>query len=318
MHKNLFISNSKTSMKHFLKKIALFLIPITMLLLSGLFLPPTPRAAGSFLFSERKKDSLLKYSIGPRVIFVGGSNLSFGLNSSVIKDSLQLNPVNTGINVGIGIKYMLENTLQYIKKSDTIIIASEYEIFYHSYFVAFDELLRTFFDVSPNKIKFLSLKQAINLIKYIPKFSLTKFDPTEYWGFKESDVYSVNSYNDFGDVDAHWNLKQRRFAATAIDEKFNEDVVKKIKEFEVAVNKKGAVVYITFAPLDEASYKISKEKVAQVEKILQQYNFRLLGNARRYVMPSNMMFNSKYHLNKAGLDYRTNLFIDDFKKIRSK
>ena len=304
-------------MQHFLKKILFFLIPITLFLLSGLFLPPTPRAAGSFLFSERQKDSLLKYTTEPRMIFVGGSNLSFGLNSAVIKDSLHVNPVNTGVNVAIGLKYMLQNTLQYVKKSDTLIIAPEYEFFYHPYDVAFDELLRTVFDVSHNNIKFLSFKQAINLIGYIPKFSLTKFDPTEYWGFKESDVYSVNSYNAFGDVDAHWNLQPRKFHVTGIEGKFNEEVVKKLKEFEAAVNTKGAVVYVTFPSLDEATYNISKDKVTQVEHVLQQYHFNLLGTARRYIMPSDMMFNSKYHLTKAALDYRTNLFISDFEDMRN-
>ena len=305
-------------MKHFLKKILLFLVPITLLLLSGLFLPPTPRAAGSFLFSEKRKDSLLQYTAEPRLIFVGGSNLSFGLNSAEIKDSLHLNPVNTGVNVGIGIKYMLENTLQFVKRSDTVIIIPEYEIYYHPYDVAFDELLRTIFDVSPNKIKFLSFKQGVNLVEYIPKFSLTKFDPSEYVGFKESDVYSVNSYNNFGDVDAHWNLARRTYVATSIDGNFNETIVKKIKEFETAASNKGAVVYLSFPCLDEASFNISREKVLKVEKVLQQHHFKLLGNAQRYVLPSEMMFNTKYHPNKAGLELRTKLFMEDFRSARNK
>jgi hypothetical protein len=301
-------------MKFFLKKILFFLVPITVILISGLFLPATPRAAKSFLFADRQKDSLLKFTKEPRIIFVGGSNLSFGLNSYEIKDSLNLNPINTAVNVGIGLKYMFKNTLQYVRRGDVIIISPEYELFYQPYDAVSDELLRTVFDVAPQKIKFLSLKQGFGLLKYIPKFSLTKFDLTEYWGFKESDVYSVNSFDKFGDVDAHWNLEKRAYEPTPIEGNFNENIITKIKAFQVAAENMGAKVYITFPCLDEVSFKLSEEKVLKVEEALKKDSFNLLGSAERYMMPKDMLFNTKYHLNKSGLEYRTKLFIEDYKK----
>ncbi|MEO5943125.1 MAG: hypothetical protein ABIP30_04335 [Ferruginibacter sp.] len=303
-------------MKQFLKKILFFLIPVTIFLFSGLFIPATPRASKSFLFADTYKDSMLKNIPSPRMIFVGGSNLSFGLNSYEIKDSLNLNPINTGVNVGLGLKYMLTNTLQYLKKGDTVILIPEYEIFYEAYDAVSDELFRTIVDVAPHKIKDLSFKQEISLLQYVPKFSLTKFDPTEYFRFKESDVYSVNSFDKFGDVNAHWNLPDRGYTPTGIDGKFNQNIIAKIKEFENAAQNLGAVVFITFPSLDELSFNLSKEKVLQTQNILRLNKFNLLGNAERYIMPKEMMFNTKYHLNKKGVEYRTKLLIEDFKKAR--
>lgn len=304
-------------MKIFIKKIILFLIPIAFLFSSGLFLPATPRASKSLLFANLAKDSLLENTPSPRMIFVGGSNLSFGLNSPMIKDSLSINPINTAVHASIGVKYMLENTLNYIQKGDIVILALEYTHFFQPYNQVSEELFRTIFDVNPDKKGMLSIGQKISMLGYLPKFSLTKLKPTEYFGFKESDVYSINSFNEFGDADAHWNLEDRGYNPVKINGDINENILKEIKKFEALVNKKEAWLYITFPSLDEVSYENSKEKVLQVEKELKELNFILLGSAEGYIMPSNMMFNTHYHLNKKGVDYRTSLFITDFKEART-
>ena len=82
-------------MRKFILKLVLFALPIVIIFLLALFTPTTPRASKSLLMSSINKDSLLKNTPSPRIIFVGGSNLSFGLNSQMIKDSLSLNPATT-------------------------------------------------------------------------------------------------------------------------------------------------------------------------------------------------------------------------------
>ena len=111
------------------KKTVLILTLISALCLFIISLPPSPRVSGSQLYGKIAKDSLLRNTKNDRIIFIGGSNLSFGLNSQMIKDSLKFNPINTAINANIGLEYMLVNTLQYIKENDVIIIAPEYAHF---------------------------------------------------------------------------------------------------------------------------------------------------------------------------------------------
>jgi hypothetical protein len=303
-------------MNKFVFKTFLFLIPVLLILISGIFLPPTPNASKSFLFAAIKKDSLLKYTLGPRIIFIGGSNLGFGLNSRMIKDSLSLNPINTGIGAGMGLKYMLENTLQYIKENDLIIIAPEYVHYFKDYEIVSEDLFRTVFDVSPDKLKLLSFKQKKNILQYLPKFSFSKFKPSEYWGYQESDVYSINSFNKYGDVDAHWQLKNRDFAAANIKDDLNPEVFEKLKYFEQLVIRKGAKVYLTFSCYEESSFKNSKANILKIEEKIKNQKFNVLGSAQRYTFPKKMMFNSVYHLNKKGVDFRTKLFVEDFKKAQ--
>lgn len=300
-------------MKLFIKRIFLFMLPIIMILFFGLFYGETPRSSKSLLFSVNHKDSLLLNTKNPRIVFVGGSNISFGLDSQIFKDSLALNPINTGIHANLGIKYMLENCLNYLQKGDIVIIIPEYDHFYRSYDFVSEELLRTVLEVNPEKINNLSINQIIYLLQYLPKYSISKFKPSEYFGFQESDVYSVNSFNNYGDVDAHWELENRPFNSITINGDFQTVVVDKLKQFVQNADEIGALVYISFPSLDKQSFINSKENILMIEEVLKSENFKLLGSVERYIMPEELMFNTHYHLNAEGVNYRTNLLLEDLK-----
>ncbi len=138
-------------MSHFLRKVFWFLLPCFAFVVVGLWLPTTPRVSKSFLFAGLQKDSLLQYTPSPRIIFIGGSNLSLGLNSQMVKDSLRLNPINTGLTFELGLKYMLENTLQYIQPNDIVVLIPEYSLYYSDYDDASEMLLRMVLDANPPK-----------------------------------------------------------------------------------------------------------------------------------------------------------------------
>jgi len=108
-------------MKSFLKTLLAFAIPLVVLIVVGVLLPPTPRASTSHLFAKKQMDVRLRNAASLRLILVGGSNLSLGINSQMLKDSLALNPINTGISVGIGLCYMLDNTLKHVRKNDIVV-----------------------------------------------------------------------------------------------------------------------------------------------------------------------------------------------------
>ena len=305
-------------MKRFLIRISLFSLLLLSVVIIGFVLPVTPRASKSLLYAKLKKDSLLINTISPRIIFVGGSNLSFGINSSVIKDSLNLNPINTAIHASIGLEYMMDNTIQYIREGDIIILAPEYSHFYGRSIYGGEELLRTVADIDLSKLSTLKKEQLVNISKSLVKYSFSKFKPTEYWGLKESDIYSVNSFNQYGDVYTHWSMQQKEFSpADTIKTNYNPNAIKLINNFRVKIEKKNATLFVTYPSYQATSYDKSIKQIKKVEKELLENNFILLGTPERYRMPDVMMFNTSYHLLKKGVDYRTELLIEDIKKVRT-
>ena len=303
-------------MKRLILKTLVFISLLILLFGLCLFLPPTPRALKSCYVAEITKDSLLANVSSPRIIFVGGSNVCFGLNSQTIKDSLMINPINTSIGQPLGIKYMLENTMEYVKKGDIIVFIPEYRSFYRDWHQGSEELFRTTVDFNKKKIRLLNFKQMNNCFPYAGKVILSKFEKYEYVDVIESDVFSVSSFNQYGDVDAHWNLENRHdfepFKAIDITT-YNPKVMTGIKLIANKLQEKGCIFLISYPCFQETSFNNKKEAIRQVEEEYHVHGFTVLGNPERYMMPDSLMFDSPYHLNKQGVDRRTKLLIEDLK-----
>lgn len=300
------------NMKKLINKIFAFILPFVLLLASSIFLPPTPRVSKSYIFGKIGKDSLLKKVPKPRLVFIGGSNLSFGINSKMLRDSLKINPINTGIAGNIGLLFMLESTLQYIQPGDIVIVSPEYEQFFGRYAYGSEELLRTILDVSPKDWRKLNIDQCINILPYFVKFAVSKIMPGEYIDIKEDPLYGVNSFNEFGDVNKHWKMEKPTLPfSTGISGHLNYKVIVELQKFKDEVEQKKATLFIGFPGIQLASYNNSKDQITEVASELKEKGFPLLGTPERYVMPESLVFDTAYHLTEDGMEYRTRLIIED-------
>jgi hypothetical protein len=305
-------------MKKFFARLLLLLVLPLIVFSAGIFLPPTKAFKKSLFFSLIDKNTLLRETPGPRIIFIGGSNLSFGLNSELIKDSLGINPINTAIHASLGLKYMMANSVEYIKENDIVVISPEYQQFYNGYADGEIELLSIIIDVAPQTIRLLDLKQYFRLIKYIPEFTKSKFK--EFLKVKVDDtivgIYERKSFNIYGDVYKHWNLpKEKVKPFPAIKGKSDNDVFYSLIDFRNIVYSKKARLYITFPCYQEISFKNAAIQVKEVEQKFKKYGFNLLSEPERYIFPDSLLFNGPYHLIKKGVDLRTLLLIEDLKKV---
>jgi hypothetical protein len=302
-------------MKKFILRTVIFIFSTFVLVILIALLPPTPRVFSSLIFSTLKKDSLLINEESPRIILVGGSNVIFGVNSQAIRDAFQINPVNTALTARFGLKYMLDNTCQYVKAGDAIVLIPEYHHFYWEYNWGSEDLLHLIMDVNRSKISLLNLKQIINCSRYIGTLTHSKFNLFEYMTINHVAYYRVNAINQYGDLFAHWNMERPPFEPyDRINPKdYNPDVMKGIKDFEQKIRQKGAVLYISYPSFQDISFDKSPEAIRQVEAEYRKYNFTVLGTPDRYRMHDSLMFNTPYHLNKTGVDYRTELLIEDLK-----
>ncbi|MBV4359516.1 hypothetical protein [Pinibacter aurantiacus] len=301
-------------MKRLFYYLGCFLLPFVLVFLVGILLPPTPRAADTSLFTSLKKDSLLKNVPSRRLILVGGSNLMFSLNSQILKDSLHLNPVNTGVHALLTLHYMLDNTIQYVQPGDVVVLIPEYEHFFKDYDIGTDELLRTVLDVNKSKIKLLNVAQVYRLLPLVPRYALTKFKPTEYFGTNTNPPqYRRNTINQFGDETLHWTMKRPYFAPYKITAEYNPVNIEMIKEFQRKVEEKKASFIVSFPAYQDSSYDNSAAKLEMVEAALKQ-KFVLAGSAKRYRMVDSLMFDTPYHLVKSGVDRRTEMLVEDLKK----
>jgi hypothetical protein len=303
-------------MKIFIFKILLLTTICLSVVYIAFKLPPTPRSAGSFIFTKKMKDSLLINVPGPRVIFVGGSNLSLGLNSKLIHDSLNVFPINTAIHIGFGLDYIMNNTLKYIKPGDYVVLVPEYANFFGTRAYGSEELLRAVVDIDNESLFSLNFKQFQNIFKFIPKVVLSKFSIFEYISADCNGVYCKKSYNTYGDSFIQWDMERRNFKAyTTFRGSFNESLFDRFKAFEDKVKGKNASLIVSFPCLQDTSYVNLKNEIETIRDKYYAYGFNVMGSPERYVMNDSLMFDSPSHLTYGGVVIRTQLMIED---LRSK
>ncbi|HEX7413143.1 MAG TPA: hypothetical protein VF411_03775, partial [Bacteroidia bacterium] len=224
-------------MKPFLNKVLLFLMLVLAVLFYSLFFIPDKAAQESVLASIKTKHDLLQKTASPKIIFTGGSNVSFGLDSKTIMDSLKMPVINTAIHGGLGLEFMVNNVKPYIHKGDVVILVPEYENFYTDNFYGEMELVSLLFDIEPQERESVDATQWIHLTKYILPYSAKKIKNrfTELFQkekvSKEIDIYAKQSFNQYGDTYTHWTLPNQSFTPIkiAMNEKVKPEVISFIK-----------------------------------------------------------------------------------------
>jgi hypothetical protein len=291
-------------------------IPIIVILL-GLLLPNKP-IEGSLHYSIIDKTELLQNTSGPRIILVGGSNLSFGINSAEIEKQTGYHVINAAIQGSYGMRFDINHVKEYIKKGDVVILSSEYRNFFGSGRNGDKVLLYVLFDTYPEARKDISVSHWLHLSQFFPKYTVEKFNsffkhylmPVE--GKEENVVYMRNSFNEYGDAVTHWNMKPLPFGSyKSPNGEFSYESLGLIKNFESECEKKGARLFVTFPCLQKASYDIMETKIEFMYKKLKETDLKLLGNPIRYEVEDSLLYNTAYHLNKKGVDIRTELLIQD-------
>lgn len=306
-------------MRKFFLNTIILILPIILLLFTAVFLP-AKQSTQNMLYTQIDKNELLKNTSKPRIIFIGGSNLAFGLDSKRIKDSLHLNPINTGIHINIGLKYMLANTIKYIKAGDIIVLAAEYQQFYGTLADGEGELFSLVTDVVPQSKNLLDYKQYFKLLQLVPEFAQSKLQPLVlFYKYPKADNfvgrYDRKAFNNYGDASVHWKLSaENPKPYLPITESFNNDIFETLIDFRNIIERKKAKLYITFPGYQNSSYKKSVTAIKQVESQLKDQNFTLISTPQEFIIPDSLIFDTPYHLTKKGVDYRTGLLIKDLKK----
>lgn len=260
-------------------------------------------------------DDRLRQTDSPRLILVGGSNISLSINSQILLDSLHLNPINTGLSVGIGFVYMFDNTLKYIKPGDIVVASLEHEHFFDRAAYGETDLLRTIFDVAPGEFFGLRGQQMFNMIAKVPYYSLTKLKPREYF-FKRDprEVYDRDSFNQYGDNCKHWNLKPRVFAPVGpLPSEPDQFAFDLLYNYKLAVEEKGATFFLAFPALQRTAFDKRRASIEGIERELRKRDYVFLGTADRNLVPDSMIFDSPYHLTKTAVDLNTALLVEDLK-----
>jgi hypothetical protein len=308
-------------MKGFVYKTVLFLTLLCGTLSLALYFLKNKSAENNILAALNDKHLLLKASGPGKIIFAGGSNLSFGLNSGLLVQQFKRPVVNMGIHGGLGMKFMLDDVKSFIGKGDLVVLCPEYENFYTDNFYGETELVSAIFDVYPEGRSLISGGQWLKLMKHVPGYAAKKISKSlgDMWRVKRdtvADVYHRNSFNRYGDAVVHWNQPGTDFPPLTLPRKcrVNPQVFEFLKKFRKDVESKGGSLLLLAPAIERESFERLEEIMPEIDKSLREAGLSFHSVPRTYVFEKDYFFNTYYHLNKRGVDLRTEKVVNDLKK----
>lgn len=278
-----------------------------------------PYKADNFWHSVADKHERLEKEI-PQIIFVGGSNTLFGIDSKMVIDSMNYDVVNMGIHMGLGYYYQTQEMIGAIRKDDIVVLIPEY--------------VNVFEDKTPNE------RMLNQLTEHYPK-SILIFDRQNRWKMFYRHIldklkknishiqkgskydlggqggYSLSGVNEYGDQTDHltvrkgvelgqWNMN--KYKDTDIHATF-------IEQTQAVINKceeEGCHVYISFPSLALSAYD---EGVANAYLMkIDEFGFQRLGTPKEFVFENIEFYDTFYHPLKKARRLRTIRLIAELKK----
>ncbi|MCI4671330.1 MAG: hypothetical protein MRZ79_24530 [Bacteroidia bacterium] len=277
---------------------------------------------GNMLYSILDKHDRMDSIQGPKIIFAGGSNLAFGLDSRMVEEAFDKPVVNMGIHAGLGLKFILDDVRPYISEGDVVVIVPEYPHFYKQYpstFYGQDELLTMVFDIVPNERKYISFKQWTHLYRGLPNYIGNKYYCLLKYGRKprvatgRAKAYQRNSFNEYGDIITHLDMEPYKVAGIKeVDYPANLEVIEFINEFGRECKAKGAKVVMAMTSIQDTGYYKAQSHIDDLTVAFENYlEVPLIAAPARYRFKNELFFDTMEHLNKEGREMRTQMLIED-------
>jgi hypothetical protein len=281
------------------------------------------------------KHILLLNDTKPKIIFVGDSNLAFGLNSTLVEQTfLNYNVINFGIAGGFGINLLLNDIKPFLRQRDIVIISPVHRMFYTnvSQFIDLkpkygsESLLSIYLDIYPEGIRNFEIPQLINTPKVIQcrlpfkALQIVQMIQTTLEGrhylCEEPDILRRNHFDGHGDYIAHLNSKiNYNSTQNYLPGNPDNSLFTDLNNFYNTSQQKNISVFYTHSPVIEDIYFNQSSEFMDLQTRFDDYLIiPILGNISDFVFPRSNFYNTGNHLNASGRDLRTKIIINKMKE----
>lgn len=313
-------------MKKFLYKIIVFVILVIIILalcvLFHYYVIGNQYERG-YNASINDKIALLKITNEPKIILIGNSNLSFGINSEILSKELNMPVVNLGLHGGLGNKFHEDMAFFNVKKGDILVVAhNSYE---DNGKISDYGLAWVTLEWHKELWRIIPKEEYLNMLKSYPRFFTGAF---LLWIKSKGNRYTSNSYsrnafNVYGDVaykpysgkmniDEFFKIKKNNASIPQI----NDICIDRLNKLNEKVKNKGAYLVVAGYPINYGSY--SRYKIEDFDAFEYSLKARLkcdvISNYRDYIMPYSLFYDTTLHLNEEGARIRTRILVKDLKK----
>ena len=306
-------------MRKFIREILLFLVVVAAVVVASAFLLPDRYMQRSMLAMQKIKLGRLRETkgCGRRIVFVGGSNLSHGMDSQRIEVMLNVRVVNMGLHGGLGFRYQLASIINDVGTEDIVVCSPEYGNFEKRGYLGSAEVLGMVCDIIPESKKLLSIDQWMKMAQYVPRYGAGKLCRLNqcFFGRSEPDVDSYNVQGDKLPPSSAIPLPQNKGMGSKTREDLSEQYMADLNALLDEVKRRGARVVFMPPVFQHSSYARQEPYIDAIAEMLEKNETPFLVPPRSLALDDKYFYDTPYHLNSIGYPIRTELVINALKTM---
>jgi len=249
----------------------------------------------------------------PKLIFSGGSNLAFGLDSKKVEKQIGLPVVNMGLHAGLGLDFILKELMDVSKPYDIIVFSPEYSISPDGQYGLKKQTAihlnkcKKYYSTNISKEISRQINDLRNLIKK-PKLSLEEV-------FSKESIYKSSSFDNYGDINGNKFQDRLLDIGTENLNRSWSSKLKSIKMLKEYASKNKIEIFFLYPSYNLSSYEKNEVEINNyANQIQKELNFNTLGKPIDQVFEDSLFYDYYYHLNNIGRQKRTQKVIKKLKK----
>jgi hypothetical protein len=283
------------------------------------FVPPDRE---DYLAVVSRKVELIETVPSPRIVFVGGSNLAFGLDSRKVEEELGRRVVNMGMGFNMGLRFMLDLVSPRIAGGDIVVLVPEYNLFFG--LLDGDERLLDVLELYPEGWRYVhSRNQYWNLAKNSFRHVKFKVNRVLQQIGHESDadcVYCPRAFDENGDIVAHFDKPKKDVARMSFlksgGTQVDAEAVEVVREFAREMEGRGARVVLLYPCLPQPQFELRKAAIERLDRALRAgLGIAMPASPQDYVFPAERFYDWVYHLDREGRAERTARIVEDIRPV---
>ena len=251
---------------------------------------------------------------GPKIILVGNSNLSFGMDSAKLEEATGMPVVNLGLHGGLGNSFHEEMAKPYIREGDIVILC-------HSDYGSDGIGDNTLAWVTLEKhTELWGILRPQDLVKFLQAYPDYVLNAAKNW-LSHSDVpildsaYGRAAFNKYGDI-AYWpETEYTQFEFTAGCQSLpavGETDLARMNAFNDYVLSRGAQLILSYYPIAWGEFTPAEADYVAIQDTLNaELNFPIISDIRDYFIPYEYFYDTVFHLTEEGAAIRTSQLIED-------
>ncbi len=253
----------------------------------------------------------------PKIIFAGGSNLAFGLNSEYIENEFSVPVVNLGLHAGLGLNFILNELRNTVKNNDVVFLSIEY-------FLSNEGTYQLKKNVSKNYKEannYYSIDLRYEILSNIDKTrSNLKFKKSKEKIADNSEpknqVYSRGAFNEYGDAIAHLEKKSPNSLNGRKEYTYSYWAgINELNKFYNYAKSKNVTVFFLYPNFPVTEFERNKNAINKLSHDLSNnLKIEILNRPSSFMFSDSLFFDTVYHLNKKGREIRTTKLIELIKK----